>query len=171
MTFSKTHDFPPELVAFLRKDVKRHKDVGHTLNRLELSFFSKGILNTYLRPWGLLFEYAMLFTWKAGELQPLHIDGTPPDRPRNASLNLLIKGGEDAVFEWYEAEVMDQPLISNSGIAAFQIKPNTETLIHREPLQKCSAVRTNIPHRVTNFTTDTHLLCLRVHNNPTIDQF
>lgn len=175
--YSKPYDLPPEALRFLKKDVKRHnaryKGEPATLRTVELSFFTKGVLNTYFRARGLVLtvEYAMIFTWKAGEVQPLHIDGTPPDHQRHASLNLLMKGGEDAVFEWYDAEVLTEPRVSSTGIQSFQIKDNTATLVHREPLQKCSVVRTSIPHRVTNFTTDTHLLCLRMQGNPTINMF
>lgn len=171
--YSKTYDLPPQVIQFLKKDVKRHKDVGNALNKLELSFFSRGMLNTFLRQIGLdlTVEYGILFTWKAGDVQPLHIDGTPPASPRNASLNLIIQGGEEAQFEWYDADVEAEPLVSNSGLAAFKIKEGTATLVHREHLQKCSAVLTNVPHRVANITTDTHLLCIRMQGNPTLDKF
>lgn len=113
----------------------------------------------------------MMFTWKAHEVQGIHIDGTPPHSVRNASLNLLIKGGEEAVFEWYAAQVLDEPSINSNGIKAFQVAEDTAMLVHSEPLQKCMAVRTDIPHRVTNITTDTHLLCIRAQGNPPIDMF
>lgn len=171
--YSKTYDLPPQVIQFLKKDVRKHVDVGNSLSKLDLSFFSRGMLNTFFRQMGLdlTVEYAILFTWKAGDVQPLHIDGTPPASPRNASLNLIIKGGEEAQFEWYDAEITEETRTSASGVPSFVVKDSTATLVHREHLQKCAAVLTNVPHRVANITTDTHLLCIRMRDNPTLDKF
>lgn len=169
MLYSKSAELLPVLEASLRKDAREHKPRGH-LSHFKVSRLSVTLLNKYLAQFCMKFRYALMFTWKPGEEHRIHVDGAPPKKPRHSSLNLLIRGGEQAMFEWYDSEVMKEPLTSTTGIPAYQVCEEMATLRHREPLQRCSWVKTNVPHRVANITTETDLLCIRVQGNPTIEQ-
>lgn len=168
--FSKQYQLPNQVEELLKHDALTRR-VEYGLNTFELSRSVGIALNMHLLPRAMRFEYAVIFRWHAGEKQPIHIDGKPPGPPRNASLNLLIKGGAGAIFEWYEASAKQTPLISSRGLAAFGIDERNARLRHSEPLQHCSVVKTNVPHRVTNISSETILLCLRMYGNPTLQEF
>jgi hypothetical protein len=169
--YVKTQTIPKTLAGALKREVQEHDAQHHTLTQVEFSRDTVLWLNAFtMREYRHQFEYAVLFRWEPGAVQPLHIDGVPPGAPRNASLNLLVSGGEEATFEWYKAEVLPEPLDSTSGIKAFNVKQEEAVLINREPLRQFALYRTNLPHRVANITTPTELLCLRLKGNPTFDE-
>jgi hypothetical protein len=109
-------------------------------------------------------QYAMTFSWKSNMVQPIHIDGNPPNTIRKCSLNLIVSGGEGCTFKWYDAPYVVTNVSSN-GISSWGCNEESAKMIHEEPMHEFSIVKTEVPHRIT-IGSDTILLCLRVRGNP-----
>ena len=150
-----------ESLAIETMTVKNRPTLSHVSfskemkNRLTAELLSKGYP---------LFSYALCFNWEKHQKQAIHIDGNSDDNFRISSLNIVISGGENCRFQWFDSPGYIKSFSTNN-IASFKCNEEESICIEDVPLHKCMLVRTNVPHRV-NIKSDTVLLCLRFLNNP-----
>jgi hypothetical protein len=162
--FCREETLPDNLVNLLKQETL-NSPREHILSPIEFSPKTRSLINKeFLKKGWSLFEYALAFTWLAGTSQPIHMDGNPPQTVRNCSVNVLVAGGQDAYFQWYDAP--QAPAFETvNGIRSWGYSEAEAKLIYEEPLRNVSIVRTCVPHRV-KFSEDTILLCLRLVGNP-----